>query len=390
MRSGNLPGRYETNTFSKTTFMTGGASGAGTNLATTDTVINVGNTTGFPNTGTLLIRNANTGGLGYSNTEYVTYTGISGNSFTGLIRGQTGNTAISANATLGSTTLTLTSGQGTTGVQVGQMVFGTNIAPVTFVQSFVTNSTITLNQAALGNTTSGTYVFAPLANAAQTFIYTATAQTAVELHAPQFSPEINHWGTSAIMDGGFTADKSFIFTKGMTTPISVTTGGSQALMSFRIAPTASNGIGSSQLGVREIINRMQHLPFETDMYANGSFLVTCVLNGTTSNTAEQWQNVGGSSLSQYIFHTAGTTVTANTGEAVFGFFLNSAQGTYATTQQDLTQLLAIGHSILGGGSANAATNIYPNGPDVLTFSVQNIDTASRSVVARYSWNEAQA
>ena len=390
MRSGNLPGRYETNTFSKNTFMTGGASGAGTNLATTDTVINVGNTTGFPNTGTLLIRNSNTGGLGYSNTEYVTYTGISGNSFTGLIRGQTGNTAISANATLGNTTLTLTSGQGTTGVQVGQMVFGTNIAPVTFVQSFVTNSTITLNQAALGNTTSGTYVFAALANAAQTFIYTATAQTAVELHAPQFSPEINHWGTSAIMDGGFTADKSFIFTKGMTTPISVTTGGSQALMSFRIAPTASNGIGSSQLGVREIINRMQHLPFETDMYANGSFLVTCVLNGTTSNTAEQWQNVGGSSLSQYIFHTAGTTVTANTGEAVFGFFLNSAQGTYATTQQDLTQLLAIGHSILGGGSANAATNIYPNGPDVLTFSVQNIDTASRSIVARYSWNEAQA
>jgi len=390
MRSGNLPGRYETNTFSKTTFMTGGASGVGTNLATTDAVINVGSTTGFPNTGTLLIRNANTGGLGYSNTEYVTYTGISGNSFTGLIRGQAGNTAISANTTNGSTTLVLTTNQGTTGVQVGQMVFGPNIAPVTFVQSFVTNSTITLNQSALGNTTSGTYVFAPLANAAQTFIYTATAQTAVELHAPQFSPEINHWGTSAIMDGGFTADKSFIFTKGMTTPLSVTQGGSQAIMSFRIAPTASNGIGSSQLGVREIINRMQHLPFEVDAYANGSFLVTVTLNGTTSNTAEQWTNVGGSSLSQYIFHTAGTTVTANTGEPVFGFYLNSAQGTYATTQQDLTQLLAIGHSILGGGSANAATNIYPNGPDVLTFSVQNIDTASRSIVARYSWNEAQA
>jgi hypothetical protein len=192
------------------------------------------------------------------------------------------------------------------------------------------------------------------------------------------------------MDGGFTADKSFIFTKGMTTPLSVTQGGSQAIMSFRIAPTASNGIGSSQLGVREIINRMQHLPFEVDAYANGSFLVTVTLNGTTSNTVEQWTNVGGSSLSQYIFHTAGTTVTANTGEPVFGFYLNSAQGTYATTQQDLTQLLAIGHSILGGGSANAATNIYPNGPDVLTFSVQNIDTASRSIVARYSWNEAQA
>jgi hypothetical protein len=390
MRSGNLPGRYETNTFSKTTFMTGGASGVGTNLATTDTVINVGSTSGFPNTGTLLIRNANTGGLGYANTEYATYTGISGNSFTGLIRGQAGNTAIFANTTLNSTTLTLNSANGTGGVQVGQMVFGPNVAPATYVQSFVTNSTITLNQAALGNTTSGSYVFAPLANLAQTFIYTSTAQTAVELHSPQFSPEVNHWGTSAIMDGGFTADKSFIFTKGMTTPVGVNTGATQALMSFRIAPSASNGIGASQLGVREIINRMQHLPFEVDAYANGSFLVTVTLNGTTSNTAEQWQNVGGSSLSQYIFHTAGTTVTANTGEPVFGFYLNSAQGIFATTQQDLTQLLAIGSSILSGGSANAASNIYPNGPDVITFSVQNIDTAGRSIVARYSWNEAQA
>ena len=390
MRSGNLPGRYETNTFSKATFMTGGASGVGTNFASTDTVINVGNTGNWPNTGTLLVRNANTGGLGYANTEYITYNGISGNTFTGLIRGQAGNTAISANTTLGSGTITLTSGQGTTGVQIGQMVFGPNIAPSTYVQSFVTNSTITLNQSALGNTTSGTYVFAPLANLAQTFIYTSTAQTAVELHSPQFSPEINHWGTSAIMDGGFTPDKSFIFTKGMTSNVSVLAGASQAVMSFRVGPGASNGIAASQLGVREIVNRMQHVPFEVDAYANGSFLVTVTLNGTTSNTAEQWLSVGGSSLSQYIFHTAGTTVLANTGEPVFGFFLNSAQGTYATTQQDLTQLLAIGTSILSGGSSNAATNIYPNGPDVLTFSVQNIDTAARSILARYSWNEAQA
>jgi hypothetical protein len=190
------------------------------------------------------------------------------------------------------------------------------------------------------------------------------------------------------MDGGFTNDKSFIFTKGMIVPLSVAQNATQAVMSFRISPGASNGIAASQLGVREIINRMQHLPFETDMYANGSFLVTCTLNGKTSNAAEQWSNVGGSSLSQYIFHTAGTTISG--GEAVFGFFLNSAQGTYATTQQDLTQLLAIGSSILGGGSANAAVNIYPDGPDVLTFSVQNIDTASRSLLARYSWNEAQA
>jgi hypothetical protein len=137
---------------------------------------------------------------------------------------------------------------------------------------------------------------------------------------------------------------------------------------------------------------MQHLPFETDMYANGSFLITCVLNGTTSNTAEQWINVGGSSLSQYIFHNQGTKLTG--GEAVFGFYLNTqgSSGLYATTQQDLTQLLALGTSILAGGSANAATGIYPDGPDVLTFVAQNIQSGAQAatIQARYSWNEAQA
>ena len=133
---------------------------------------------------------------------------------------------------------------------------------------------------------------------------------------------------------------------------------------------------------------MQQLPFEADLYANGSFLISCVLNGRTSNAAETWTNVGGSSLSQYIFHNAGTSIAG--GETVFGFYLNTQQGLYATTQQDLTQLLALGTSILSGGSSNAATAIYPDGPDVLTFVAQNIDGSPRSIQARYSWNEAQA
>ena len=65
---------------------------------------------------------------------------------------------------------------------------------------------------------------------------------------------------------------------------------------------------------------------------------------------------------------------------------------HQTTQQDLTQLLALGTSILSGGSANAATNIYPDGPDVLTFVATNLEGTNiyRSVQARFSWNEAQA
>jgi len=388
MRSGNLPGRYETNTFAKTTFMAGGVSGVGTNLQTTDSTIYVGSTAGFPNTGTIWVRTANNGGLGNSSSEFINYTGLTSNSFTGLTRGQAGNSAIYVSATTGNNILTLAAANGTTGIQIGQYVFGNAIPNQAYVTSFVPNATITISQAAIGNTTGNLIFVSPLSNTAQTFIYTATAQTAVELHSPVLGPEINHWGTSAIMDGGFTQDKSFIFTKGMTSTINVAAGQSQAVMSFRVAPTASNGVPGTGLGIREVINRMQQLPFETDIYANGSFLITCVLNGTTSNTAENWVNVGGSSLTQYIFHNQGTTVTG--GESVFGFYLNTNQGTYATTQQDLTQLLALGTSILAGGTANAATGIYPNGPDVLTFSAQNIDTATRAIQARYSWNEAQA
>jgi hypothetical protein len=377
MRSGNLPGRYETNTFNKTTTLAQTIGSSDTSLIATDL-------TNWPTSGSAWIKSANTGGTGAAASEFVTYTGITGNTMTGLTRGQAGATVTGAGTTLGNNIVTVSS---TAGIQVNQYVFGPNIPNQAFVTSFVPSTSVTLNQAATATGT-GTLYFAPLSNTATGFTVTATAPTSIELHSPLVSPEVNHWGTSAIMDGGFTNDKSFIFTKGMTSGVSVSQGASQALMSFRISPSASNGVAGAALGIREVINRMQQLPFEVDMYGNGSFLVTCTLNGTTSSTAESWTNVGGSSLSQYIFHGAGVTVSG--GEPVFGFYLNSAQGTYATTQQDLTQLLALGTSILSGGTSGAAVGVYPNGPDVLTFSVQNIDTASRNVQARYSWNEAQA
>jgi hypothetical protein len=376
MRSGNLPGRYETNTFTKTTTLAASIGSSDTSLTATDL-------TTWPTKGSAWIKTANTGS-GFAASEFVTYTGITGNTMTGLTRGQAGATVTGASTTLGNNIVTVSS---TAGIQVNQYVFGPSIPNQAFVTSFVPSTSVTLNQAATATGT-GTLYFAPLSNTATAFTVSATAPTSIELHSPLVSPEVNHWGTSAIMDGGFTADKSFIFTKGMTTPISVAQNQTRALMSFRISPSASNGIAGASLGIREVINRMQQLPFEIDMYANGSFLVTCTLNGTTSDTSEQWTNVGGSSLSQYIFHNSTTTITG--GEPVFGFYLNSAQGTYATTQQDLTQLLALGTSILSGGSSGAAVGVYPNGPDVLTFSVTNIDTTSRTVQARYSWNEAQA
>ena len=382
MRSGNLPGRYETNTFGKLTYMTGGASGSGTNLTATDTTINVANTTGFASSGILAIRNS-------SQVEFVNYTGTTSTSFTGLTRGQTGNTSIWFTSIAGNNVITLAGSNGTGGIQVGQYVVGANIPPQTYITSYVPNTSITLSYAPTSQMTiASNAAFLPMANVAQTFTFSATAQTVVEQHSIQFGPEINHWGTSAIMDGGFTPDKSFIFTKGMQVPVSILSGANTALMSFRTSPSASSGVPGAGLGIREVINRMQLLPFELDAYSNQGMLITVYLNSTANNSTNTWLNVGGSSLTQYVFHNNPTYVT--NGEPVFGFFLNSSNGVYATTQQDLTQLLALGNSILGGGTANTNTGIYPDGPDVLTVVAQNIGPAAGNVQARFSWNEAQA
>ena len=383
MRSGNLPGRYETNTYGKVTYMTGGLSGVGTNLNATDTTVLVANTSGFSNTGTIVIRNSN-------QVEYVNYTGITPTSFTGLTRGQAGNNSISFVTTSGNNRLVLSASQGTGGVQVGQYVVGQNIPPQTYVTGIQPNTSITISYAPTAAGTSNA-AFIPMANLAQTFVFSTTAQTAIEQHSIQFGPEINHWGTSAIMDGGFTPDKSFIFTKGMSVPQLIQPNTTRALMSFRIAPSASQGIGGTGLGIREIINRMQLLPYQLDVYANQGMLMSFVLNATANNSANTWENVGGSSLTQFVFHANGTTLLANTGEPVFGFYLNS-QGTnvFSSTQQDITTLVALGHSINGGGTANTNNGIYPDGPDVLTLVAQNISPQACFIQARMSWNEAQA
>jgi hypothetical protein len=440
MRSGNLPARYETNTFSRTALLASSA-------ATSDTTINISDHSGWPPAGIACIRNTN-------QVEYVNYSAKS----------QVAN--VQMTTTAGSQTMTATS---TTGIVAGQYVVGTGIASGTTVQSFVTNTSVTLSQPSTftgtqfvlfgptltissrgtptvfqtvaqtanvalvtaGNTvnvTPGMFVVgggippntfvsnvvastsillsqAPTTSttqalqfssmgtgAAQTWTYSATAPVAVESHAPNFSPSISHWGSSVIMDGRYDDDKSLVFTQGMITQLSVTSaGGGQAvaLQSFRIAPSVSNGIPGVALGNREIVNRMQMVLRQMDVLTNGQFLMTVVLNGT-ANVASSWTSVGGSSLAQYVNHT-GTTVISG-GETIFGFYLNTGSGgtSYAATQQDLALVRDLGTSILAGGHANNTVGIYPDGPDIVTVVARNIGTTTANVFARMSWTEAQA
>ena len=390
MRSGNLPARYETNTFSKSTQLANIQANGSTTLGSSDNIIYVNTLpAGWPTSGagTAVIRNA----TAY---EYVNFAGVG----TANIAGQytvstlTGVVRAQAGATLTFTTNTATpviTGVSTTGVQIGQYVFSTtNAVPAnTYVVSFVVNTSVTLSQSPMSNG-STSLIFSPMAGAAQSFTYSATAPVAIDLHAPLFASTISHWGTSVIMDGRFDDDKSYVFTRGMTTTLSISAGVNNAVMSFRIAPSVSNGVAGSALGIREIVNRMQMVLRQLDVFSNGQFLITMILNGTVSSATPNWASVGGSSLAQYIFHTSATTITG--GEAIFGFFLNTTGSGFTTTQQELNLVRDMGTSILGGGVAAANVGVFPDGPDVVTVMAQNIGSTSGNIFARMSWTEAQA
>jgi hypothetical protein len=193
------------------------------------------------------------------------------------------------------------------------------------------------------------------------------------------------------MDGRYDDDKSLLFTFGQTTFTNITAGASKALFSIRVSPSVDNGTPAA-FGARELVNRMQLILRALDVTTKttgATFLVTAVLNGTPSS-ATAWTNavknatgVANSSLAQLADYAGGTTTVSN-GEVTGGFFVSG------TTSVDLDKVRDLGNSILGGGGANSNTNIYPDGPDVLTISVTNLGASAIDVLGRLSWSEAQA
>lgn len=444
MRSGNVPARYESNTFAKTTKITSNI----TNVATT---INVKSTEGFADFGTLLIRS----GTVY---EYVNYTGKTATSFTGLIREKTGAT-IDVTIAAGSNLGTVTS---TTGIQVGQRIIHPNFPDNTYV-SQIDGALIKFNTAAvIANPTN--VIFSPMSTGtAQAFSYSPDTPVSVEQAYPTFSASISHWGTSVIMDGGFDDDKSLIFTFGQTVPttipkapaspvtttangisgakqivvanatgivtgmivsgdgiqvgtvvtnvngttltlslaliddldaeaISLTGGNQKALFSIRVAPSVDNGI-SANFGQRELINRMQLTLKSVGVITStpdSNLLVTAILNGVPTS-ATPWTNIiknstvlTNSSLSQIADYSGDEDTIILGGEITGGFYV---QG---TSSIDLNDVRDLGNSVLGGGEAFANTNVYPDGPDVLSIVVTNLSDTDVEVLGRLSWAEAQA
>jgi hypothetical protein len=220
---------------------------------------------------------------------------------------------------------------------------------------------------------------------ATTFTFSATAPIGVELYSPQAAANVSHWGSSVIMDGRYDDDKSFLFTSGMPTALSIAAGATNALLSLRLAPSVDSGL-TGILGQRDLINRMQLTLRSMGIISTGNCLISITLNGRVSGGT--FTAAGGSSLSQICLHTTGTTITG--GETIFSYFVGP--GVFS---QELDLVRDLGNSILGGGNTlNAPTtvnNVYPDGPDIVTIVARNLSVGiSTSVNARLSWTEAQA
>jgi len=336
MRSGNLPSRYEAAADAPVTKLSATLSNVATSMSVASTV-------GFPSTGTLSITKA---GNTAQEIEYVSYTGKTATTFTGLTRAL---------------------------------------------------SNVVINPVS-GATGGGN-------GTAQSFTYSATAPVRVDLYSRQYATGTSHWGSSVIMDGGYDDDKSFVFQAGMkngvVVPRSTTT--RSALISLRLAPSVDNGV-VGVFGERELINRMQLRLRQMDVLSlvagtagnPGAFLVELVLN-PKFNTASgnTWENVGGSSLSQVCYHSVNTTLVG--GEPIFSFFVSTQSGEASVVQQDLGIVRDLGNSILGGGTTNTASttelNVFPDGPDIVTIAIRNLSgsgVTTATVNGRLSWTEAQA
>ena len=163
------------------------------------------------------------------------------------------------------------------------------------------------------------------------------------------------------------------------------------LVSIRLAPSVDSSV-TGQLGVREIMNKMQLKLRSIDILTTNDTECRVYLNATIDNP--NWQNATTPSLAQLIKHNKNDSIQG--GVLIFSYRVaggtTDATGKRSTTvtSQDLQLLGSIQNSIIGGN------NVYPDGPDIITVAAVALDAAGVSattpyiVSSRITWTEAQA
>ena len=207
------------------------------------------------------------------------------------------------------------------------------------------------------------------------------------------SPALSHWGVAALIDGGFTEDKSYLFT-GSSDGYLIADKNETAVLSIRLAPSVDYGI-TAPYGVRNLINHSSMRLKSIGLVTTNPIQIFIRLNcdSTLFRTSSGWQPGGNGSIAQYWDHTYNGTfpVSGTGGDLIGSFYL--APGTPATTtykdptyvseDYDIEVVRDLGNSIIGGNF------VYPDGPDILTVSVKTFDNYKALTRARVSWTEDQ-
>ena len=229
----------------------------------------------------------------------------------------------------------------------------------------------------------------------------------IELVSLTASPNMSHWGSSYIMDGGFDLDRGYAFSYSQS-PSPVASNLS-CIFGIRLAPSASNGL-TGDLGVRELLNRAQLLLQDIDVtvgntsvthtvagtktiVSNSAILVQGILNPSNYNDAQDWIPLNDSSFGNQPSFTqiavAPVFTSGNaalSGEKIFEFTASPGQ----LNQLDLSQIKELTQSAVGGRGT------FPNGSDTLyiNMALYPNDTSGDRIMGNVSatlrWNEAQA
>jgi hypothetical protein len=206
--------------------------------------------------------------------------------------------------------------------------------------------------------------------------------TSVTLISCTAAPQLNHWGSSYILDGGFDTDRGYYFNYA---ELKVAVGGNASKTAFfiRLAPSVSNSIAGN-FGDRDLINRSQLLLQKLQLQSNQSVQVYGILNpGNIDASSLTWSSVNTVALgSQPSFAQISTsnTTTATPGEQIFSTLGPPA----GFAEIDLSTLKELSNSAIGGFSN------FPDGPDVLAVVINNLSASAAEVNLNLFWSEAQA
>jgi hypothetical protein len=163
------------------------------------------------------------------------------------------------------------------------------------------------------------------------------------------------------------------------------------LISVRLAPSVDNSL-TGAVGAREVLNRMQLTLKDVGLLTSHDCEIKLILNGFPDN--RPWDKVTSPSLTQLLYHKVGDSIDGGTNIFSFrasGGVPDSTSRRYpVSTVQDLSELITLGNSILGGDG------IFPDGPDLLTVCASPLDLSGISISApftitsRVTWTESQA